>query len=203
MKLTHLLNLSGGVDSVSCLYQLLSAAKAGEGILIHHSRFTNREGRHPYEYEATQKALEWVKGKGLDRFQYIETGIDFTGITYAMWDLMLVGFWEGSILRTYKRINTLVITGSQTGIEGGGARWRRITNVRKTVAQAIAGRPLHWIMPNGQKSKGQVLQEIPQELRDITWFCRTPTSEGEPCGRCGTCRRVFSSGVPWRGRTKA
>src|SRR5690606_23675578 len=57
-----LVNLSGGIDSSYCLYL---AMQAGCDVLVHHIRLVNREGRAPYEKEAVQRVMEWIRSQGL------------------------------------------------------------------------------------------------------------------------------------------
>ena len=185
MPPTVLLSWSGGIDSTSCLWQLL---RDGKEVLAHHVRLKNREGREPYEKQAVDAIFEWLRARKLSGgLTYHETGFDYGTVKRIVRDITIMGAVSGFVAAGYPSIKTMVIAGSATDDRRrsiGVARERR-----RVLAETMAGRSFEWIQPNKSKTKAQVMAEMPPDLLALCWYCRKPR-DGKPCGQCHTCREV-------------
>jgi len=193
-KPTVMLSLSGGIDSTHCLYNLLMEKK--EVVLIHHMRLYNWCGRQSHEYRAVQNILAWLRIHRLNHFIYEETAFDYGTCRQLLLDAAVVVFSAMAAARQYSSIERYVRCGHIGDIEyqsnRGDVYGADNEKVREEIPKLILGRRLEPIRPNKEKTKQQVISELPKDLFKLTWYCRTPmrSSFGIPCGRCKTCKEV-------------
>ena len=183
-----LVNLSGGVDSTYLAWGLLSA---GYRLVIHHAVLINSTGRHGEERVAVERVLRWLDREGLDRYEYVTTRLDLTDLGWVPYDIEVVGFLSGTVLRSpgRQRVRTVAVS---SNADDATARDPNTTRgrVRQKVTESMANRPIDWWWPIRDRSKADLVAAMPTDLLAATWWCREPTGNGKLCDRCRTCRQM-------------
>ncbi len=194
VKATTLIQLSGGVDSTYVLWKWLKE-HPDEYCVVHHivMEYSERkkkmfgDKRHFNEREAVDKILKWLDSQGLNNYFYIENKLDWGNFLTHSYDVETCGFFAGVILRS--------------------ERWESVKNVilpiygydsdrelnRLDVMDIISYRnDINVYYPLSVMEKWQVINELPEELFNLTFYCRTP-EDGRQCGKCFTCQEVSES----------
>lgn len=184
MQPTVLVSWSGGIDSTSCLWQLL---RDGCSVLAHHVVLKTPEGRWEAESKAIKAQREWFARHGYS-FIYHETGFDYGTIRKFTRDINITAFTAGFVLIGYPTVSKAVISSSADDERRLGTD-PAIQARRRQLTELMAGRQLGWLSPSIRKPKTQVMAEMPPDLLSLCWYCRRPR-EGKPCGQCRTCREV-------------
>jgi len=184
-----LVNLSGGVDSVHAAWRLLAE---GRKVLLHHCIIHNREGRAEVERRAVRGVVDWLNRRGLTRFELLESGYNQGNLGALPYDVELVGFLTGVILRDRRRqdIGTVVVSCNASDVSVTNPTTPRVVR-RKQLAELMAGRELSWWMPFAHLTKAQMVEELPHDLLAVCWWCRR--SGPQQCGACRPCREVRAS----------
>jgi len=182
-----LVNLSGGVDSVYAAWRLLGA---GHRLLLHHCVMRNDEGRADVEKAAVGQVLEWLRDSKLRRFDYIESGYDHGTLGRLPYDVEVIGFLTGVILRdpARHRITTVVVSSNAGDVSVTKPGSPRVVR-RQQIAEMVAGRRLRWWVPFSTVTKQQMVADLPGELREMVWSCRKPR-DGGTCKVCRPCREI-------------
>lgn len=188
-----LLNLSGGVDSAYAAWRWLSERRGR--LLIHHCHLRNREGRLDVEAAAYRATLAWLRENGFDDFEVVETGFDYGTVPHIVWDIEIIGFLTGLVLRGngYKDITKVIMTATADDlrIRNIQRRQRRRDQLAQLMLPTKKIEPV-WI--SRHLTKKQMMQAMPAELLALTWSCRRPR-EGRPCGECYTCKLTTRAGL--------
>jgi hypothetical protein len=186
LKASSLIQLSGGIDSTYVLWKWLQE-NPNEFCVAHHIKLNGvDENRVQEESEAVDKILKWFDSKGLNNYFYLENTFDYGNFTSCIYDVELCGFLAGVILYSprwgsvTKMIHSIYESESERETK------------RKRLMQITCERTIESFYPLKNKEKWQVINEMPQELLELCWFCRTPNS-GKPCGECHTCKEVEES----------
>ena len=187
------LSFSGGMDSVLVLYKLL---KVGHNVLIHHVKYTTQQGRDEKEYQAVKDTLEWLDQKRFrGKYRYIESAVDVSQHPIFVRDSYVWGFFTGSILSLdkyahIKRVATGRHLNSYSGFRNPVKAIEQTRTVYQEVLPLLAGRKVELTHPIGDVTKLQIVQALPDDLRELCWSCRRPTIRGQRCHRCITCRQI-------------
>lgn len=179
-----LVQLSGGIDSTYVLYHWLKD-NPNKTILVHHIHLKNNEGRLEYEKKAVDSILNYLREHGLDNFVYIESTFDYGNMGWIIKDVEVCGFFLGIILRNQKWTNLKKILMPIYKPEAG-SRHKRAERIRNIVS---LHREIEVEFPLLNMKKAEVMQGLPKELLDMTWYCRKPVN-GKVCGVCITCKDV-------------
>jgi len=204
VKPTVLVSWSGGIDSTSCLWQLL---RDGEKVLAHHVVLKTPEKRWRMESKAIAAQREWFRKQGYG-FVYHETGYDYGTVRRFTRDINITAFIAGHILIGYPGVMQAVVSSSADDERrlgrnpGTQSRRRMLTELmagcwtaKERDGQTVlvpTKRRLEWLTPNIAKPKAQVMAEMPPDLLALCWYCRRPQGT-RPCGKCRTCREVESA----------
>jgi len=207
-----LVNLSGGIDSTYLLWKLLSE---GRSVLVHSCKMINHEGRAYAEQDAVKKIIDWLNKNNFKNFKYIETEFNYGTMERIIRDIEVVYFITAAILRDPKNktIKELAVSAnahdeSNNPNEQSVVRRREIL---KTISprKEFEGYDSEAILtfPIISKTKKQLIEEMPEELFKLTWFCRKPISldqnkkileKNSPdakywlaCQKCTPCRHVI------------
>jgi 7-cyano-7-deazaguanine synthase in queuosine biosynthesis len=196
--LTTYINLSGGVDSAYYLYRWMKENPKDE-ILVHHCLFN--KSRKEVEDKAAKAILAFFDKNGMKKYRYVTTTFNRGTIKGAMMDVEVMGALSGLILRCYPSVKTVLMSycheetprirkhlATGKALKEFSAKER--TGVFMRGIEVFAKRPMNFVIPYMNKTKGQMLEELPKELREVLWFCRKP-KDGKPCERCFNCRRVL------------
>ncbi len=193
------INLSGGIDSVYYLWRLLQE-NPDKKILVHHCLLF--ENRKKVEKKATDDVLEYFRSNNLANFEYTETKFSRMGIKGTIYDIEPLYFLSGMILKSHKAISDVYIpickeelAGSFKKLLKAGKSWVDHEDPKDrfykcmVYCNTMARRKLNYHTPYWKKTKKDMIREMPQELFELTWFCRKPR-EGVACGKCFNCKRV-------------
>lgn len=202
-----LVNFSGGIDSTFLLYKLL---KEKRNVLVHHCVLENPENRGLPENVAVNNILNWLVENNLNTFKYITSGFHYGNLGYIVRDVEVIAFMSSVILRNplHSSIKEIAISANSEDetIDPNEESMVR----RNKILDAILpkGNNVKLIYPIIDKSKQDIIKEMPEDLFKMTWFCRTPlyfasdnTKIGpdnqkdiaywSPCRSCKTCIQVF------------
>jgi hypothetical protein len=173
-----LIMFSGGLDSTGALWKLLHSK---EEIHAHHLYLVNKENRAKAEDKAVRDIIEYCKK--IRDFSYSESYHECPSYNgNFMWDSDIYNFIAGTICLSLRSIKEVAIgrTKSDTGIE---RRADRGTKILQTFDPDIKK-----IYPVGDMTKEQIYQMLPEELRILTWSCRTPIYDKDGIKNCEICR---------------
>lgn len=179
-----LINFSGGLDSTYCLWRLL---ERGRDVVSHHIVLETSQQRHEHESRAVAAVYGWLRDRG-HTFEAIESGFRQGTIPKRQPDASIWLPLTGYVLRSYPDIRKVVVprlADSFEGMEGLRRRGER----ERPVADILAKRRIEWVYPVANKTKGDIIEALPPDLRALTWWCRRPSGDG-PCHACLTCRQV-------------
>ena len=182
-----LVNLSGGVDSVYATWRLLAD---GHRLVLHHCVMRNREGRHEAEARAVRAVAAWLRSNRLRAFSLVESGYDHGNVGRMPYDVEIIGFMTGVVLRdpARSRIKTVVVSANASDVSVTKPTTSRVVR-RRQLAEVMLGKPLNWWIPFAQVTKAEMVAALPPDLLGLCWWCRTPRGS-DPCGRCRPCREI-------------
>lgn len=183
-----LLNFSGGLDSVYAAYKLL---KAGHKLILHHCKLKTRENRTKSELVAVRSVMGWFRENRLTNFTYLESAYDYGTISPIIYDVEIIGFQTGVILRasSRQRVKTVVWPSNAEDVSITNPTHYRVRH-RRELAELVAKRKLDWYYPIRNLRKEDIIRDIPDELFRRSWYCRRPTPNGSRCHQCRTCLQV-------------
>lgn len=190
IKPQTLLMLSGGIDSTGCFYKLVQEKT---NLHVHHLHLDNPEQRHVAEASAVEKIIPYMKKLG--EFTYSESYHkypEFNG--NFLWDSDIFSFTAGHICQAIPTIQQVAIgmtaSDKQPGLNDRIIRAARVFSAFGTKAKKV--------YPVQSMSKKEVYDMLPEDLRTLTWSCRTPIYKGgdiSMCGRCKACHEIKKEGI--------
>lgn len=183
-----MVNISGGVDSV---YAALKALESGEHLLLHHCILKSRTNRWQQEKRAVQHALSYYKQRGLDSFVYVETSFDYGKINYLIYDVELIGFLTGLVLRNprYGSVKKVIISVNKDDPSGRDRNAPRRVISNSLATTLLGDKKVEFVYPHIDMTKSDMLKDTPKELLEKLWWCRTPRGNN-PCTTCRPCREI-------------
>lgn len=179
---------SGGLDSTGVLWKLINSK---EQLLVHHLYLSNKENRAEAEAIAVKNIIDYMKE--IREFSYTESYHEYPSYNgNFMWDSDIYNFVAGTICLSMKTLKEVAIgrTKSDIGIEQRAERGTKILNILSPNVKKI--------YPVGEMTKKEIYDMLPEELRKLTWSCRTPSYKNnniEMCGRCKTCLEIKKNGI--------
>jgi 7-cyano-7-deazaguanine synthase in queuosine biosynthesis len=181
-----LLHFSGGIDSTFVLWKYLKD-NPDKILLIHHNHLENHTQRHHYEKKAVNSILMWLKKAGYTNFKYVETSYKQPNNFNIIYDIFLYNSYLTPVLfKTFKSLK-YVLRGTIRDDLTGSHRIRE-QNSEKACALILGYEPI-WIKQNHIYTKKEEIEQMPKELFNLTWWCRTPKN-GVVCHKCHTCQIV-------------
>jgi len=196
-----MINLSGGVDSTYYLWRWLNE-HPNERILVHHCLLFKR--RREVEKTATENILKYFKDKGFNNIVYVESEFSRNGVKSKLYDIEVVYFLAGCVLKTFRKVKTVLMTRCKEEFNSNkelkahfqkGGTLNNFVNNNNRVSLAVQFAKMEgrskasFESPYQDKTKEEMIKEMPKELFALTWYCRSPV-EGKPCKKCFNCRRV-------------
>ena len=178
---------SGGLDSTGVFWRLINSDKT---LHVHHLYLVNRENRAKAEDRAVREIVAYMKE--IRDFGFSESYHEYPSYNgNFMFDSDIFSFMSGSICLSMKTIREVSIgmtaSDMRSGLSARVERANRIFNSFGTKAKKV--------YPLMDMTKKQIYEMLPEELRSMSWSCRTPIYEGDDireCGRCKTCREIKS-----------
>lgn len=185
IKATTLIQLSGGIDSTYVLWKWLKD-NPNEYCIVHHIDIINYEKRNQKELEAVDKILKWLDSQNLKNYFYLQNTFDYGNLTSLVFDVEVCGFLAGIILRSsrWQSTNNVIMS----IYDADSDRESR----RREVMQITALKELNVFYPLYGLTKTDLIEEMPDELFNLCWWCRVPYND-ELCKRCFTCQEVKKS----------
>jgi 7-cyano-7-deazaguanine synthase in queuosine biosynthesis len=187
-----LLMLSGGFDSTYALHKLLT--ETDDEVLVHHIHLLTDQNRHIPEAESCRKIVAYCR-TNLRPFHYSESSIDHRGFSCHGFDLIAAGLEVGVVASSYgwthqrkKTIDRWII-GIARDDEVAPDRFGRAQICCEANCQFIKP-PRLFLFP--AVSPTEQFDELPRQLFDLTWSCRTPNKAQTsfvPCRACKSCQR--------------
>jgi hypothetical protein len=182
-----LVMLSGGIDSVAVLANLLTETE--HVVHAHHIELGNRDNRQQAENDAVADVIDYCWEHYRD-FSFSSSKSDFR-IVPRGYDLIFTMFHAA-----------LVSISSAPGVDFVMTGHFQTKKIRASYGQQMldscflreSARP-RWIrpldaLPHEKHVKIDIYRSVPDELATLSWSCRKPaTIDGElrPCGRCYAC----------------
>lgn len=192
-KPTTLIMFSGGLDSTGVFWKLINGS---EPLHVHHLYLVNKENRAKAEDRAVRDIVSYMKS--IREFGFSESYHEYPCHNGSfLWDSDIFSFVAGSMCLMMDTIRSVAIGMTASDMRGGiSARVERANRIFDAF-----GSKAKKVYPLIDMTKRQVYEMIPEDLRLLSWSCRTPIykEEGiERCGRCRTCREVglFNSPKP-------
>jgi len=182
-----LIMFSGGLDSTGVFWRLINSQK---NLHVHHLYLVNRENRALAEDRAVRDIVAHMKG--IRDFGFSESYHEYPSYNgNFMFDSDIFSFMAGSICLSMKTIREVAIGMTASDMSSGlSARVERANRIFESF-----GTKARKVYPLMDMTKKQVYKMLPEELRNMSWSCRTPIYEGDDirvCGRCKTCREIRS-----------
>jgi 7-cyano-7-deazaguanine synthase in queuosine biosynthesis len=185
-KLSSLLMLSGGLDSVALLVNILE--ETDQWLHAHHIEIHNFENRVEAENDAMQQTLAYCR-KHYRQFSLSTSTSEFPLGMGGGFDLTLVLFTAARVNTALGRVIDIVYTGhispTRSEVQEGTAVFDACYTTKRHKPK--------WLRPLAQLKKVDIYESIPRELAEMTWSCRKPAYSGsayEPCGKCHTCKSL-------------
>jgi 7-cyano-7-deazaguanine synthase in queuosine biosynthesis len=193
---TVLLMLSGGVDSTWLLHHYLG--ETNQRVHAHHisMRYPHQE-RWRAEDPACERIVAWCR-ENMREFEYSTSrfDLDFHRIGWDS-DLQLLVASKVALNLGPGPI-TLALGWCAEDLERPRVRERQERGVTPALWRALcesAGRPnltRDIAMPIVERrlSKADLVAQLPDDLLELTWSCRSPVftdGTARPCGRCHAC----------------
>ena len=184
--MTILCFFSGGLDSCGMLYKLFTQHPKHD-LHIHHISLRNTDDRWKQEKKAVDNCLEWFKDRGFS-FKYTENTIDFYFLKkQAPSDFHILAFVTAGMIMENQNYEAIAI-----GMNKDDKQRISFVPSAPTIVRAIVP-PLYKIPPKiypvEKMTKKEIYNFLPEDLRSLTWSCRTPVND-KPCGNCYTCNEL-------------
>lgn len=175
-----LLMFSGGLDSTGVFYRLVMDKRK---LHIHHLHLINKENRFDAENNAVKAVCEYMKKLG--DFEYSESKHEYPCYNNSfMWDSDLYNFIAGTICLSLPKIKEVAIgrtkTDSSSSIDKRAERGTKIFESFNTGARKV--------YPLISFTKKAIYEMLPEDLRILTWSCRTPIYSDKGVIKCGKCK---------------
>lgn len=190
---------SGGLDSLGCLYVLLTDNCYSDfDVHVHHMHLLNKEGRAEAELVATKATIERLQSMGMRPFLYTESSHDYRFmLRQFVWDMDLCAFMAANTCIADPGIVHVAMGRTKTDVEGASeafhSRMDRAQRIFDGVWTLESRERPHYIFPVVERTKTDIWRMLPDSLKSCTWSCRRPIYEGNraiACGRCATCREI-------------
>lgn len=180
---------SGGIDSTYVAYNHMKN-NPDETLLLYHINLYNKENRANCEKSSINKILNYFQNNNLTNYLYLESTFDYGDINWLIYDIEIAAFFIFVLLKNpqYSTINNILLPFYMNKSKDRYQSFNRILD--------MSNKNLHLIYPIKHMCKKQVIESLPKELYDLTWYCRTPKNN-KPCGLCITCIEVHNANASY------
>jgi 7-cyano-7-deazaguanine synthase in queuosine biosynthesis len=200
-----LVPISGGIESTYCLQKALETELP---VCVHHINLIDYHMRYVEEKHSCYFIMNYFKEKGYN-FNYTESTVDFSMSPDSVpFDedvviFMLAKIAEGipyDVLTVYDGSNKddLEKESVKKRWELRGDVYEFFHNCHYNVGERV--QHVNIEMPCKDLTKKEIWFLLDEELRNMTWSCRSPFLR-EPCGKCEPCieRSQFNDETPISG----
>lgn len=193
---------SGGIDSTGVLHHLLTDERYRDHrIIVHHIHIHNRENRALAESQAVKSIIAYYRTSVNKKFIMTQSAFNtmgFAGLKAERfpYDMDVCAFYGANVTLARKDIGNVAWGRTKTDVNSGGnfeARMKRMQDVFSSVWLLEKEQSPQFIFPIINLDKKQIWLSLPEPVRKMVWWCRTPIyneDKARPCGRCGTCSQV-------------
>ncbi len=177
---------SGGVDSIGNLYYLLDETNLK--VHVHNITLHTREKRTEAEKRATNLTLEWFANNMRPIDKFTESEIDITVNSNFAYDVDIVAFVVTQIMIAEGDLKYFA-SGINYDDSLRHMKLARGDNFTRIIDGALNGTGIHSRFTRilHRKTKEEIINDLPQELVDVSWSCRTPVNKDNVFHRCGKC----------------
>lgn len=178
-----LIMLSGGIDSTWVLWYYIT--NTSYNIYIHHILLrSDVENRWRQENKATKNIIEWVRKNYAGRIKGTSTSNWWVDRNTIQRDIDTSIFIGANVARGLPG-TTAIATGRNLN-DGGVDNVVAANRLWKVMAETYKGLEWETLKPGRDLTKKEIIKQLPKELFNLTWSCRTPKSNKQ-CGRCHAC----------------
>ncbi len=191
--------VSGGLDSVAAVYKLLTETECE--IIMGHVSLQNREKRWEAENIAIGNLYQYLS-KNIRPFGFNESTFRFNHKNFMGWDVDVTnGFIASQILVGEKNARYVASGLNKSDLERSRVvdRAGRTVNIIDGATEGLVEFKPKFVRPVRDMYKSDMIDQLPEELVQLTWSCRTPVrneSSWTRCGKCYTCQEMKREG-PW------
>ena len=186
-----IVSLSGGIDSTYILYRLLK--DTDHEIIVMHIRMFDKKGRYKKEWEAVESLC--LKLRRIRPFEVITLGQDFSNLDMKTFDMCVVGFCFGVLIRDLYT-KGIPVDEIYIGTHEREGHWKkRWDAIRAMIDSHIEGANFPYdsvplMLPSPLPTKKQEMEALTEAgLINDVWYCREPQGN-KTCGECHTCKEV-------------
>jgi len=187
---TALIEVSGGMDSVYCLWKFLKE-NPKEYVLAHHIILKYKGPRREKEEKlACDNIVKWLRTHGLNNFEYNESVFEYGNLLRPILDVQVVAFFSGIIFKdiAFSNIKTLIIPLRKNEYV------KRETKI-KLILNSLEISPLPEILlPILNSNRREMADKMPADLLALVNSCRRPIN-GRPCKLCPPCKEWIEAGL--------
>lgn len=196
-----LVMLSGGVDSTALLLHYL---QQGWDVYAHHIEIQNREKRWRYENRACRRIVQHLSQRYPGQLHYSHSGWASPFKTFYTFDSDLCHFVAPQVLRNLPKGTAVAMGWIREDYEDPAAIARMQTGRSSAIFRAATMDMSYQpdvLMPFKELRKWDLIQSLGPDLLSLTFSCRMPNSDGQPCLRCRTCQDIQQARkqmrIPW------
>tara|TARA_R100000808_G_C2152817_1_gene162544 strand:+ start:4508 stop:5140 length:633 start_codon:yes stop_codon:yes gene_type:complete len=185
-----LVMVSGGLDSVAALVWLLE--NTDDLIHVHHVRLFNYEDRSTPEYEAYKNCMKYIEENYRPLHLVTESVVSWPE-PFCPWDMYSYMFQGALLINCYNPgFNpTRIVTGS-IDEEDPNTNVHVRRGVSWEMFKLLCEHAVEWYKPLLHMKKPEVAAILPDELRRMTFSCRSPIVEDGIYRSCGECRPCWA-----------
>jgi 7-cyano-7-deazaguanine synthase in queuosine biosynthesis len=180
-----LIMFSGGLDSTGVFWRLIHGS---DELHVHHLYLVNKENRAEAENRAVKDIVSYMRR--IRNFSFSESYHEYPCYNGGfLWDSDMFSFVAGSICLSLPTIKKVAVGVTASDI-------RPSLSQRMERSQKIFGAfgtKAEKVFPLTGMTKKEIFAMLPEELRSMTWSCRTPVYKEKeiiPCGRCKACGEI-------------
>lgn len=194
--------LSGGLDSTYTAYKMLRDTKDDTLLHIHHCEQRKGNVGDQWRMETIQvpKIIAWLRKEFPKRNIQVSTSrFEYRNSYWSGWDITHFTIFSIDVAKSIYAQNigaeisiALGIEKNLTRDDGLSYRMDEYMEVFKAMTSRMNTKP-EFIKPIVHMDRFDIIADIPPELRELTWSCRSPQRAGATyikCGRCHACKEI-------------
>ena len=190
--MNKILMFSGGIDSTYLAWKLMSS---GIFLNLHHVSIRNdSEKMWKPQYNAIFGIIKYFIENGMN-FKYTQSEFHFFGWSQIGFDSDILLLAAQKVAQNFVGEVEVILGWNPADMLrpriADRAKRNVTANIWSALVQSAPNRDmiadLKYPLIEWDKTKEEMIQEMPKDLLDMTWSCRRPV-DGNPCGRCHACK---------------
>lgn len=188
-----LIPLSGGYDSVAAVWKYRR-----HDLRVFHLLLGPGDNRMRAEHDSCRAVMDWMEGHFRAALRYSEIAVPVGSHWNHVEDLFPVNLYIGLIAGLEPDVETIVRVAVAEDLADDAYHDRR--RACYELADALAGKSLHWQHPFADVPKIDVYRSLPDGLKERSISCRNPVPDSGPlgwahCGKCEKCLECREAGI--------